>query len=80
MFDRKSDRCDQTLRWGDSDGMHTRIRRATGEARLAPEGKIWRKVDPITGDTGKWVEGERVADGCKVAMIRGNARGAKAPC
>jgi hypothetical protein len=40
----------------------------------------WSKVDPITGSTGKWIEDERVADGRVVALKRGNARGAKAPC
>jgi len=31
----------------------------------------------ITGDTGKTVDGERVAEGPAVAVKRGNARGAK---
>jgi len=34
----------------------------------------------ITGDTGKAVDGERVAEGPAVAVKRGNARGAKRPC
>ena len=40
----------------------------------------WKKVGPITGNTGKWVEGERVADGSVVVMKSGNADGAKGPC
>jgi hypothetical protein len=39
-----------------------------------------KKVDLITGNTGKWVEGERVADGSVVVMKSGNADGAKGPC
>ena len=39
----------------------------------------WRKVDLITGDTGKWVEDERVAERLVVAMKRSNFRGAKRP-
>jgi len=34
----------------------------------------------ITGEPGKWAEGERVADGFAVAMKPGNAGGAKEPC
>jgi len=52
----------------------------TGEALLAPERNLWRKVDSITRDTGKWIEGKRVADGSVIAMRRGNAWGAKGPC
>ena len=33
----------------------------------------------ITGDTGKSVDDERVAEGPAVAVMRGNARGAKRP-
>ena len=68
------------LRRGDSDSMVTRTRRATGEAFLAPAGKSWRRICPITRETGKWVEGERAADGSVVATKRGNACGAKGPC
>ena len=35
------------------------------------------QLGPITGDTGKWAEGERVADGPVVAVKPGNAGGAK---
>jgi hypothetical protein len=62
------------------DGTVARKRRATGEALLALDGNIVQKVGPITGSTGKWVEGERVADGSVVAMKAGNAAGAKGPC
>lgn len=68
------------LRRGGSDGMVARTGQATGEALLAPGRNPWSKVGPITGDPGKWAEGERVAEGRVVAMRRGNARGAKAPC
>ena len=61
------------LRRGGSDSMVTRTRQATGEALLAPVRNHWRKVGPITSNTGKWVEGERVADGSVVAMNWGNA-------
>jgi hypothetical protein len=37
------------------------------------------KVDPITGEPGKWIEGEREADGLVVAMKRRNGCGAKEP-
>ena len=68
------------LRRGGSDGTMTRTCRATGEALLALARNRQSKVGPITGDTGKGAEGERVAEGCVVARKRGNARGAKAPC
>lgn len=59
--------------------MVTRTHRATGEALTAPARNHWRKVSPITRDTGKWTEGGRVADGPAVAMKQGNACGAKRP-
>lgn len=37
------------------------------------------KVDPITGEPEKWIEGEREADGFVVAMKRRNGCGAKEP-
>ena len=51
------------LRRGGSDGTMTRTCRATGEALLAPVRNRRSRVGPITGDTGKGTEGERVADG-----------------
>ena len=68
------------LRRGDSGSTMTRTDRATGEALLAPVRNHRSKVGSITGNTGKWAEGERVADGRVVAWRRGSARGAKAPC
>jgi hypothetical protein len=69
-----------SLRRGGSDGTTTRTCRATGEALLAPARNRWSKVGPITGEPGKWAEGERVADGSAVAVKPGNAGGAKGPC
>jgi hypothetical protein len=68
------------LRRGGSDSTVTRTSRATGEALLAPVRNRRSKVGPITGNPGKWAEGERVADGSAVAMKSGNADGAKGPC
>ena len=68
------------LRRGGSDGTMTRTCRATGEALLALARNRQRKVGPITGDTGKGAEGERVAEGRVVTRKRGNARRVKAPC
>ena len=67
------------LRRGGSDSTVARTGGATGEALLVPGRKTWSKVDPITGNTGKGVEDERVAEGCVGARKRGNARGAEAP-
>ena len=64
---------------GGSDGTMTRTHRATGEALLAPARNCRRKVDTITGGTGKCIEGERVAERRVIAMMRGNACGAKTP-
>ena len=69
-----------SLRRGGSDSTMTRTCQETGEALLAPARNRWSKVDPITGDTGKRAEGERVADGSVLAMKPGNAGGAKGPC
>jgi len=41
---------------------------------------FWSKVNPITVNSGKGIEDERVADGSVVAMSRSNVRGAKGPC
>src|SRR5215469_18233018 len=68
-----------SLRRGGSDGTRTRTGRATGEALLAPARNRWSKVGPITGEPGKWADGERVADGFALAMKPGNAGGAKGP-
>jgi hypothetical protein len=68
-----------SLQRGDNGGMVTRTHRATGEALTAPARNNWRKVSPITRDTGKWTEGGRVAEGPALAMKQGNACGAKRP-
>ena len=51
------------LRRGGSGGTMTMTDQATGEALLAPARNRRSKVGPITGNTGKGAEGERVADG-----------------
>lgn len=53
---------------------------ATGETLSAPARNRWSKVDRITGETGKSVEGGRESEGHIVVGKRGNARGAKVPC
>ena len=45
-----------------------------------PAEKSAEQVGRITGKPGKSDEGEGVADGFVVALMRGNARGAKGPC
>ena len=59
----KSDRCGVPPRRGVSDSTVTRTRRVAGEASLVPVRNHRSKVDRITGQTGKSIEGERVADG-----------------
>ena len=45
-----------------------------------PKGeRPWSQVDPITSDTGKWVEGKEKSDGDVVVLKQGNACGAKVP-
>jgi len=68
-----------SLQRGDNGGMGTRTHRTTGEALTTPVRNHWRKVSPLTRDTGKWTEGGRVTDGPLVAMKQGNACGAKRP-
>jgi hypothetical protein len=69
-----------SLRRGESDGTGTRTRRATGETLFVPPRNRRRMRRPITSAPGKWVAGERVAEGPAVATKRGNARRAKGPC
>src|SRR5215467_8389488 len=76
----QTDRGGMSLRRGGRDSTVARTCRATGEAVLAPSRNRWSKVDRITGQTGKAIEGETVAAGPVVAEKRGNARGAKGPC
>src|SRR5262249_25951736 len=63
-----------------SDGTRTRTHRATGETLLVPTRKGGSGVSRITGNTGKSVDDERVADGLVVALKRRNGRGVKEPC
>ena len=80
MNNRKLTETIDSFRWGGSDGMQTRTLQLTGEAFLVPLRNVWSKLSHITGNTGKLVEDEKVADGLVVAMKRGNSRGAKEPC
>src|SRR5687767_7043877 len=52
-----------SLRRGESDGTGARTRRATGEALLVPRRTPRSQRCPITSAPGKWVVGERVAEG-----------------
>ncbi len=52
----------------------------TGEVLFAPRRNPWRKVSPITVDTGKGPNGNRMAEWPVVAVKSGNADGAKGPC
>ncbi len=80
MNGRKLDDTFDSFRRGSSGSMVTRTDRATGEALLVPGRNFWSKVDSITVNSGKWIKGERVADGFVRAMNRSNVRGAKEPC
>jgi hypothetical protein len=59
--------------------MISRLCKATGEALLIPVRKPLEQGRFYNRLTGKWIEDERVADGCVVAKKQGNACGAKAP-
>jgi len=52
----------------------------TGEVLIAPGRNLWREVGPITLDTGKGPNGNRVVEWSVVAEKSGNADGAKGPC
>jgi hypothetical protein len=67
-------------RRGGSDSTVTRTHSVVGEALSSRMRNHRSKVGRITGETGKSIEGERVADGSVVARKRGNARGARGPC
>ncbi len=60
--------------------MRARTHHATGEALAAPVEKSPEQGRLYNRSNGKWAEGGRVAEGPEVAMMRGNARGAKRPC
>ena len=59
--------------------MMARTHHATGEALAAPVEKSPEQGRSYNRYTGKWTEGGRVAEGPVVALMRGNARGAKRP-
>ena len=67
-------------RRGGNDSTVARTCRATGETLLVPARNRRSRVDRITGEPGKSVDDERVADGSVLAMNRSNVRGAKGPC
>ncbi len=60
--------------------MMARTHHATGEALAAPVEKSPEQGRSYNRTNGKGAEGGRVADGPEVALMRGNARGAKRPC
>ena len=80
MNNRKLTETIDSFRRGGSGGMQTRTLQLTGEAFLVPHRNVRSKLNYITGNTGKLVEDEKVADGFVVAMKRGNSRRAKEPC
>jgi hypothetical protein len=67
------------LRRGGSDGTLTRTSQATGEALLVPLRNQRKKIGRITGETGKSVEDERVAEWSIGAKKESNVSGAKGP-
>ena len=81
---RQQDRSQLTDAAGPSGGVLAAARRQGRAEQLEkpswPRVQIARsKVDLITGDTGKWVEGQRVTDGSVVPWKPGNAGGGKGP-
>ncbi len=52
----------------------------TGEVLFAPGRNLWKKVGPITVDTGKGPKAKRMAEWPVVSEKSGNADGAKGPC
>jgi hypothetical protein len=52
----------------------------TGEVLIAPGRNFWKEVGPITVDTGKGPNGNRMAEWPVVAEKSGNADRAKGPC
>jgi len=80
MDNRKLTETIDLFRRGGSGGMQTRTHQRTGEAFLVPHRNARSKSNHITGNTGKLVEDEKVADGFVIALKRGNSRGAKEPC
>ena len=81
---RQQDRSQLTEAAGPSGGVIATARRQERAEQLEkpswPRVQIARsEVDLITGDTGKWVEGQRVADGSVVPWKPGNSGGGKGP-
>jgi hypothetical protein len=52
----------------------------TGEVLLAPGRNSWRKIGPITADTGKGAKANRMAEWSVVVKKESNVSGAKGPC
>ena len=52
----------------------------TGEVLYAPKRNTRNKVSPITVDTGKGLNGNRMAEWPVVAKKESNVSGAKEPC
>ena len=52
----------------------------TGEVLYVPERNRWRRIGPITVDTGKGPKTNRMAEWSVGAVKSGNADGAKGPC
>ncbi len=61
-------------RHGNKDTMET------GEVLFAPGRNFWRKIGPITVDTGRGPKANRMAEWPVVAMKESNVSGAKGPC
>jgi hypothetical protein len=51
----------------------------TGEVLIAPGRNFWRKIGPITADTGKGPKANRMTEWPVVVRKSGNADGAKGP-
>jgi len=52
----------------------------TGEVLFAPGRNSWRKIGPITVDTGKGLKASRMAEWPVGARKESNVSGAKGPC
>jgi hypothetical protein len=52
----------------------------TGEVLLAPRRNSWRRLGPITVDTGKGSKANRMAEWPVVVKKESNVSGVKGPC
>jgi hypothetical protein len=52
----------------------------TGEVLFVPGRNSWRKIGPITEDTGKGAKANRMAEWPVVVKKESNVSGAKGPC